>query len=805
MPGETQLHLDFESGSTSAFDSIFAHDAAAQVQVVTSPDPGNWGNYVAKVQTRPGDVWPGNNKVMCLLARTNSGESAGQTYYFAYQCWIPSGFGNFATDSQLLWELHNTQPLYSLSAAASIAPYAIHYHVADSNGPTGIRFRIATGDAFNGGSLNNGYTHQELNIPLVDPVPNDVWIQFIVGISFTEASTGSVKVWVDETGSGTFVLGSPVLSRTNIPTLPYCSSPSVHNQPLYTQLGLYTGTGSVSTTNIVYTGGSRRELSFANAVAAFGSAPPVGRPANTVLPVITGGIVDGDTLTVSDGTWTGGPSFTYQWLRDVEGNGVYSNVGAAVNTYTLAGADVGCNIRCDVTATNGSGSTVASAAKVGPVQSSTALLQMLYDDGTTHAFQTVETKDAAAQLVVGTAQVRAGWANKSCLIKTRAGDFWPGDNTVRACLNRSNSDEVVGQTLWWGRSIYLPSTDPLSNNMFLWELRNPAPLSFHPEFTTPHAIHYHGGDLCVRVATGNGTAGSDPPTFHPNEVLLASPPADQWIDLKWTIFFHDTAGYVRYWVDPTGQGNFAVTPDVEFTGIPTMQWSTGLGVVSSAFAMFTKLGLRYATTGDVPDTDTYYDAGTRRATTEAGITAFFQPTAPPPPPPPVVLEPTTSLLDLFNRVDSSDMGPNWGVNAFFEGNASPAIVNEELVLPGGSSSVWWRTPVGPNCETYVTVDDAQAVLLLGGRLVNPGTPNASGYAILADKDAGTMKLIRIDNRAVTVLDTASVTVSSGDMFWWKATGTSLFGYQNDGSGWAEVVTAVDTRYQSIGYLFLGGR
>ena len=42
-------------------------------------------------------------------------------------------------------------------------------------------------------------------------------------------------------------------------------------------------------------------------------------PANTVLPVISGSTVVGQTLTTTDGTWTGfpAPGFTYQWQRDL--------------------------------------------------------------------------------------------------------------------------------------------------------------------------------------------------------------------------------------------------------------------------------------------------------------------------------------------------------------------------------------------------------------------------------------------------------------------------------------------------------
>lgn len=70
---------------------------------------------------------------------------------------------------------------------------------------------------------------------------------------------------------------------------------------------------------------------------------------NTVAPpAITGTAREGQTLTVSNGTWTNSPtSYTYQWKRD----GV--NIAAATaSTYALVTADVGAQITCTVTATN---------------------------------------------------------------------------------------------------------------------------------------------------------------------------------------------------------------------------------------------------------------------------------------------------------------------------------------------------------------------------------------------------------------------------------------------------------------------
>jgi len=92
-------------------------------------------------------------------------------------------------------------------------------------------------------------------------------------------------------------------------------------------------------------------------------------PANTVAPAITGTAQEGQTLTCSTGTWSGSPTYTYQWKR----NG--SNIGSATNsTYVLVTSDVGQSIKCTVTATNFIGSANADSNTVVPVSAFSFLL-----------------------------------------------------------------------------------------------------------------------------------------------------------------------------------------------------------------------------------------------------------------------------------------------------------------------------------------------------------------------------------------------------------------------------------------------
>jgi len=91
-----------------------------------------------------------------------------------------------------------------------------------------------------------------------------------------------------------------------------------------------------------------------------GSGPP---PANTVLPVVSGSLNVGSTLTCSTGTWSNSPtSFSYQWYEN--GTAVGTNASTYVST------TVGASIYCTVGALNAAGWAYVNAASVGPITGS---------------------------------------------------------------------------------------------------------------------------------------------------------------------------------------------------------------------------------------------------------------------------------------------------------------------------------------------------------------------------------------------------------------------------------------------------
>lgn len=87
-----------------------------------------------------------------------------------------------------------------------------------------------------------------------------------------------------------------------------------------------------------------------------------GAPANSVAPSISGTVQVGATLTASAGTWSGRPTYSYQWNAD----------GAAIDgangsTYVPVEGDVGAVITVTVTGLNYSSSASATSAPTAAV------------------------------------------------------------------------------------------------------------------------------------------------------------------------------------------------------------------------------------------------------------------------------------------------------------------------------------------------------------------------------------------------------------------------------------------------------
>jgi hypothetical protein len=130
----------------------------------------------------------------------------------------------------------------------------------------------------------------------------------------------------------------------------------------------------------------RRKLGIATAIAAAGlvvgavfGQPGSGRaadagPVNTAAPTIAGAAQEGQTLTASQGSWSGSPtSYAYAWSQcNPNGGSCSALAGATAATYKATTTDVGHTLRVTLTATNSGGSTPATSAPSALVSAATA-------------------------------------------------------------------------------------------------------------------------------------------------------------------------------------------------------------------------------------------------------------------------------------------------------------------------------------------------------------------------------------------------------------------------------------------------
>ena len=79
-------------------------------------------------------------------------------------------------------------------------------------------------------------------------------------------------------------------------------------------------------------------------------------PANTARPTIAGAVESGQKLVGNPGTWTGAPTFAYQWQHCATDGTTCTDIDRATgSTYTLTTADAGFRMRLVVTARNDAG------------------------------------------------------------------------------------------------------------------------------------------------------------------------------------------------------------------------------------------------------------------------------------------------------------------------------------------------------------------------------------------------------------------------------------------------------------------
>jgi hypothetical protein len=225
----------------------------------------------------PGDTWS-NGSIRALCARYNTNEQLGDDKYVAFSIYIPSTI----QQDELLWEFHMRSDIYAPNGSVignlSVTPHAIMSRGGD------LEYRMLTGAGSWNGSSWTGWSNFNDRIKLLQPHPLNTWIDIIVHVNFQEVG-GMCEVWV-RTGSNAWPT-SPTWSKTNTSTLqwiPGGQDPSIpttiHNSTstnpqspgywgLYTELGVYSGSSSVSGTDTVYHTGYRQGTSKDAVMADF--------------------------------------------------------------------------------------------------------------------------------------------------------------------------------------------------------------------------------------------------------------------------------------------------------------------------------------------------------------------------------------------------------------------------------------------------------------------------------------------------------------------------------------------------------
>jgi hypothetical protein len=112
----------------------------------------------------------------------------------------------------------------------------------------------------------------------------------------------------------------------------------------------------------------------AQATSAFVSVNSTSAPVNTVAPAVSGTAKQGQTLSTTIGTWTGGSlTYAYLWYRcDAGETNCVSIAGATAATYVVTATDVGHYVISIVVASNNTGSARANSNAIGPMTASVA-------------------------------------------------------------------------------------------------------------------------------------------------------------------------------------------------------------------------------------------------------------------------------------------------------------------------------------------------------------------------------------------------------------------------------------------------
>jgi hypothetical protein len=154
-----------------------------------------------------------------------------------------------------------------------------------------------------------------------------------------------------------------------------CTAISGATNPTYTLAASDAG----KTVDVVVTASNSAGSAQASSAATGAVAAP---PQKTATPTISGSATEAQTLTASNGSWSGypAPTFSYQWQRcNTSGLSCTAISAATSQSYTVLSGDVGSTVLVVVTATNTAGSAQATSQPTAVVSSAPGPVTPLLD------------------------------------------------------------------------------------------------------------------------------------------------------------------------------------------------------------------------------------------------------------------------------------------------------------------------------------------------------------------------------------------------------------------------------------------
>jgi len=344
------------------------------------------------------------------------------------------------------------------------------------------------------------------------------------------------------------------------------------------------------------------------------------------LPAITGSATVGQSLTGTTGTWSpAATAYSLQWERcDTAGGSCSPIVGASAYTYALTSTDAGSTLRVAVTASNSSGSSVATSAATSAVAQSSSgsvLWSGNFDTGNFSQYDSIQQFTTGRATIVGSATSLGGPSaprDGADFFQCRvvSGDVVYGGErceTLKGGLGIAN-----GADQYYGWSLAMPSSLPSdgltgqfhgtydyaqSNVQFFIDHGQVG--AFGSTSSAPRwVLGVNGGP-----AVPNGQYVDTPTSKAFDLGPLSNWRGTGWIDVVFHIKWQDTAtGTVELWMKKAGTSTYT-------------KYVSAVGNVANLYQGYTaylKLGLNRTQNSGLPDGYIWFD-GVRRGTTFASV------------------------------------------------------------------------------------------------------------------------------------------------------------------------------------------